>query len=274
MIQLPRQFDIDHMGDFISQLIDTSRQFYSLRNRIDFSSLEFIKPSGVTSLANILELAKARNTDMLFENYSDEEEPIRFLDDCGFFKAYLGESLRRPAAKLRDSTFPIQPIRHRDSFAQIELEFLPWLNGKLQMGTSSLARLATCLKETFNNIKDHSTEDIGCMFAQFFPRSRELMIAISDFGIGIPAEVGRVLPKLTDEEAIERATKRGFSSKFGRNRGVGLDEIIDYSVNALGGTVRLFSGKGQVLCDGGRKHCAKIKWLLSWDISRISVADR
>lgn len=40
-----------------------------------------------------------------------------------------------------------------------------------------------------NNIKDHTEFDIGSIFAQHFPNKKEVVISVSDFGLGIPDKV-------------------------------------------------------------------------------------
>jgi len=83
---------------------------------------------------------------------------------------------------------------------------------------------------------------------QYFPKKNEIEIAISDYGIGIPARVRKVLPQLhTDGAAIIKATEDNFSTKSTpRNRGAGLHTIIQNTVEINGGNVTIISGYGAV----------------------------
>ncbi|MBK9498715.1 MAG: hypothetical protein IPO06_04885 [Leptospiraceae bacterium] len=59
---------------------------------------------------------------------------------------------------------------------------LPWI--KREIGYEKklkLEMIKVCLMEIFNNIRDHSGENIGCLFAQHFPNRGIVNIGISDF---------------------------------------------------------------------------------------------
>ena len=79
------------------------------------------------------------------------------------------------------------------------------------------------------------------------------MLAISDFGVGIPYNVRKIIPGVSDHDAIREALKEGFSTKSTpKNRGAGLDNIIANFSRATGGTVTIHSLKGYATCDASR----------------------
>jgi sensor histidine kinase regulating citrate/malate metabolism len=116
------------------------------------------------------------------------------------------------------------------------------------MSTRSLSDLSVSLKELFNNVLDHSTEEIACVHVQWHPNKNEVHVAVSDFGIGIAAEVRRVRPELNDAQALLLATREGFSTKKLRNRGAGLAILIDNVVERNGGSLAIYANRGILAC--------------------------
>ena len=99
--------------------------------------------------------------------------------------------------------------------------------------------------EIFNNIRDHSGENIGCLFAQHFPNRGIVNIAISDFGVGIPFNVRKMNPSMKDSEAIKLAAQEGFSTKTNpQNRGAGLDILIKNTISHQSDKISIFSNYG------------------------------
>ena len=105
---------------------------------------------------------------------------------------------------------------------------VPWLRRRTNSPSCSFGNLKVCLAEIFNNIQDHSGQDIGCLFGQHHPNEQRMLIAISDFGVGIPTTVRNVRPRLDDAEALVHAIRDGFTSKLmPRHRGAGLALLLD-----------------------------------------------
>jgi hypothetical protein len=73
------------------------------------------------------------------------------------------------------------------------------------------------------------------------------LISLSDFGLGIPAKVRKVVPNLSDPQAIEKAVQEGFTTKSRvTNKGFGLDSLLKTAVIRNGGEVTIYSGNGIV----------------------------
>lgn len=241
------------MYDLISEVVETDGSIGEKRIELDFSRLAFIEPTGVTVLSNLIELVKKLGGDITYSGYringqSARLDPIAYLDDSLFFKRYVGATLQRQA-QLRSTTAELTLVSHAKSFMWLENDLIPWISDKAGVGKSSLASIKVCFQEVFNNIKDHSTVDVGCIFGQFYPKKNEMQIAISDFGIGIPANVRKLHPELSDGECIKLATQEGFTTRTGKNnRGAGLDVLIKNVVNNNGGNLIIHSGTGMLSC--------------------------
>ncbi len=90
---------------------------------------------------------------------------------------------------------------------------------------------------------------MGCIFAQLYPNKHEVVIALSDFGIGIPNKISKIKADLCDQDAILLASQEGISSKsLKTNRGVGLNLLIQNVVDLNGGSLKIASGSGILKC--------------------------
>ncbi|WP_342148397.1 hypothetical protein [Methylorubrum sp. SB2] len=207
----------------------------------DFAVLSFVRPAGVTFLGNFIRWANSRQIDTCFVNHRRNVQAIRFLDDSLFFERFLGEKIN-PDACPRPTTQPLVEIANEYSHAWLRMTLMPWLTARLNMNEPSLAAFQVAASEIFNNIKDHSSIDIGSVFVQHFPQQKTVNISIADFGNGIPTTVRKVAPGITDEEAIVRAVQRGFTSQsVPGNRGAGLDFLLQTAVGTNEGSVTIYS---------------------------------
>jgi anti-sigma regulatory factor (Ser/Thr protein kinase) len=215
---------------------------------IDFGRLGFVEPAGVTFLSNFIWWLHHRGIRVYFQGHQRQAEAISFLDDSLFFEQHCGAKLN-PAARVRATTRPLVQARHEQSQAEIRGQFIPWLASSLGVPLSALREIQVNLLELFNNIQDHSSLEIGCLFAQHFPNLNggRVAIAVADFGIGIPSAVRRVNSDLDDNAAIIKAVQRGFTSgQKPRNMGEGLSLLLDTVVGQNGGSVTIYSLTGAV----------------------------
>ena len=122
---------------------------------------------------------------------------------------------------------------------------VPWLARVLGQDERALTSLKAGLGEVFNNIKDHSTINVGCSASHFDAAADEITICVADFGIGIPGRVREKIRLATDQAAISMACQQGFSTKTTpRNRGAGLHVLIQNVVARNHGAVIICSGEG------------------------------
>jgi anti-sigma regulatory factor (Ser/Thr protein kinase) len=125
---------------------------------------------------------------------------------------------------------------------------MPWIEREVGLPDDSLSTLRSSIEEIFHNIRDHSGEKTGYVFAQYAKNRNEIQIVISDFGVGIPELVKKKLPNINlDSEALRKACEEGFSTQSNvRNRGAGLPNLIRYITLRNSGTVLIISGKAQI----------------------------
>ncbi|WP_183154019.1 ATP-binding protein [Paracoccus siganidrum] len=214
--------------------------------RFDFSPLRFASPSGIVLLHNLTRFLVSRDIAVSYENYARQTEALRFIDDIGFFADHLGHHAS-PLARHRPTTCRLKEVHHQRSYEWIDGTFLPWFSNCANRPIGALAQLRVCLTEIFNNIRDHSSIEVGSIFAQWYPNKEELRLSVGDFGRGIPKNVWEVDPSLTPSQAIIRAFEPGFSTRGNpRNRGAGLGYLRDFVTEQMGGNLTLYSGGAAV----------------------------
>jgi hypothetical protein len=212
----------------------------------DFRSLKFIRPAGVVFLHNIIRWLQAKDCRVVFRGHTEDAAPLRYLHNALFFRLHLKES-SSPGAESRPTTQPLIEVKHKNSHAWIRLRLIPWISDQANVNIASLYGLQSAMGEIFNNISDHSRHDIGSVFGQHFPYEHTISLAISDMGFGIPRNVRKVRPELSDCSAIAEAVKAGFTTKSTtRNVGMGLDNLLRSVVVGLNGYVTIYSGRGMV----------------------------
>ncbi|MBV9052720.1 MAG: hypothetical protein JO357_17665 [Hyphomicrobiales bacterium] len=209
---------------------------------LNFGNLIFVEPSGIVFLSNFIHWLHVQKSTARFIGVNKETEALRFLDDSLFFEQHWKKKLRS-SSRPRSTTRPLIKIAQPKSHAWLQFNLVPWLSSEIGIPPPSFADLKTALSELFNNIQDHTAYDIGSIFAQHFPNKKEIIIALSDYGRGIPASVRTRLPNLSDSEAIIQAVQEGFTIKSEkRNRGAGLHFLLNQVAIQLSGHVTIYSG--------------------------------
>ena len=245
-VQLPRQFNAYTMYRFVAQVVNEQREASAARVNFDFSVLEFIEPVGVVVLSNLIEHLKQTSVKVYFQGHTNATFVLKYLDDSGFFRQYLKQSLF-PDSSVRDTTVPLKLIKPAKAAEFLYFKLMPWIARCVGREVEVLASLRASLEEILHNVKDHSGTGIGCAFAQHFPNKSTIQIAISDFGRGIPDLVRTQVPGLSDSAALRQACAEGFTTKSNvQNRGAGLPTLMRYVTDRVGGNVLLAAGRGEL----------------------------
>jgi len=245
-VDLPKRFDKWSMYTFIDSVINEQLDAKCSKIFFNFEQLQFIEPVGVVVLSNLIEYFKRLKVSVWFKGHTSATLPIKFLDDSGFFKQYLSKSLFESSA-IRTTTIPLHLVANDRATEFLYFKLMPWIENEVGLTESSLATLRSSIEEIFHNIRDHSGVNIGCAFAQHYPKKSEIQVAISDFGFGIPQVVRNAIPQLTDPEAIRKACEEGFTTRSNvQNRGAGLPHLMRYVTQRNSGTVLIASGKGEI----------------------------
>ncbi len=236
---------------------------------LDFRRVGFVESLAIVILSNGREIAAWRSAIAIAAG-KGRLSPISMTRD---FSKPIGEHpFRRGRGRARP---PFRFDACADSHQWIDGNIFPWLESKLNVKQSALTEFKTSVREIFNNIADHSGQDVGCMHVQWHPNISRVKIAVSDFGVGIPAEVRKAVAIANDATAIVAATREGFSSKPGKNMGAGLSYLIDNVVRLNQGWVGIYSGQGYATFSHGKPSAGLLKGLYPGTlINMIFRADR
>jgi anti-sigma regulatory factor (Ser/Thr protein kinase) len=245
-IALPRTFNTASMYGLISQVIESSTGIPKWPQvNFDFTALVFIEPVGVVVLSNLIEYLGRKGSKSSFSGLA-LSKPVIYLDDSGFFLRYLGKPIREHAA-VRIGTLPLTLVANPEAIGFLYMKMIPWLALRMGMNELSLSVVRVCIEEIFHNISDHSGVNVGCVHAQYFPVGKDIQIAISDFGTGIPYNVRKVQPSVDDASALTLACQEGFTTQSNvRNRGAGLATLIKYVTGRNRGNIWIVSGQANL----------------------------
>lgn len=284
-VLLPSRLTHQTMHPFISQAVDENGDARWSTVAFNFGRLSFIDPTGVVVVSNLIDYLRESGVKVKFRITKPYSQTIEYLDDFGFFRHYKGEALRATAA-LRNSTVPLERVKSAELYAYLENKLMPWIAARVGLEQESVAGVKTCFEEIFHNIDDHAGVKIGCVFAQFFPKNSHIHVAISDFGVGIPAVVRKVIRGISDVDALLKAAEEGFTTKTNvRNRGAGLPTLMRYVTLRNKGNVQIASGRAELAAtyDFGTKIRARaangiypgtlVKIILKTDTFEAMAAD-
>jgi len=211
---------------------------------IDCSRLTTIQSCGIAYLGNITEWLLNQSCQVNFTGLGENSSPaIDELRDAGFVARCCGAL---QSNRLNPLIFPLESITRAKSRPYVEAEFIPWLAGQTGYLIDHLSGLHGALAELFNNVEDHTEYDVGCLHARHYPEDKRVLVTVADFGCGIPYNVLRLEPNLSEAAAIVKATQLKFTTGGQRNRGMGLDQVLTHVIKLNQGVVTIRSGKGSV----------------------------
>lgn len=211
----------------------------------DFTKLEQIQVGGVTVLCNLMAMCRQMGIKVSL-HAAEWCDAGPFVEGSGLL-AFGNEIRKSPSAT--PTFLPIKSVQYDRSHSYMNDELIPWLAANFGLQQRALSTLRVCFEEIFNNIRDHSTRDVGCSAGHYDVATGKATICISDFGIGIPGRVRAAMEIGSDQAAIAMACQEGFTTKTTpRNMGAGLHVLVRNAVERNKGTVIISSGEGIYSC--------------------------
>lgn len=247
-IELPSKMKKETIPKLTHEVFDSNLYPKSDYFEFDFKKVDFIEPGGIVALTNIISLLQQKGVKGILKlggepGSEKHQKMLNYLADSWFFiRKFNKEAVKKPSNL--PTLLPLQEINFSKIFSWKNYQLDFWLKQNTK-SSSSFSNIKTVVEETYNNIKDHSTEEVGCIFGQFYPRKGELVLCISDFGIGIPNSLKKICPDLKDNELLEKSIIEGISTQTTpRNRGAGLSNIIRSATKKGIGKVYIMSNYG------------------------------
>lgn len=255
---VPTKFTKYTINNFLEQIISEELTPLDSKISIDLRGLEFIDVGGVACLYNICMWLEDSFVDASFTlnninpSYKNKEA-MKYLEDCGFFRHFFSEENMFGESRYRSTTLPIKLLKVSESYQWNQFTLKTWL----QACTGRIAEFSNVqvgVEEIFNNIQDHSSKNIGCVFGQYFPNKKngQICITISDFGSGIPTVMRKEFENDTDLKLLLKALEEGISTRSSpRNRGAGLPNIMRSLTKGSIGTVHILSNHAKIVIEDG-----------------------
>jgi len=242
----------------IAQLESLYKTFINTQHRenlnFDLSLLNWVCPLLILPVSAYINSTRS-NCEI---NYS----PIKsYLEKMSFPNGVNSiSSFQRQIQKYR-TFIPISVLKKEEKVSRERLESI--LEEKIYktLGNVSGARSAVWypMSELITNIFEHSKEDSGFIFVQFYPQKRYLDICIVDCGRGFAKtyEEEKKL-KFSDEDAILEVIK-GNSVKKDTSRGYGVRTSKDVVRKALkGGGFIMISGSCALISVGKKEKLVSL----------------
>lgn len=255
-VYIPSAFNTYKISEVLSQIVSVDLSPLDNDFLIHLENLTFIDPSGIAALYNIcMWLRKSENVDATFnipENprYKNKKA-MKYLEDCGFFKRFFNQEDLYGGGTKRSTTLPIRLLKVTESYQWSQMTLKTWLQANTRR-YAEFSNIQVGIEEIFNNIEDHSTQNIGCVFGQYFPNLHAIKITVSDFGVGIPTVMKKKFSGESDIELLEKALEEGVSTKTTpRNRGAGLPNIVRSLTKSKVGTVQILSSHARLVIEDG-----------------------
>lgn len=217
----------------------------------EFDENVILKPHHVVTLACMIEEYHMFDVKILFK-FQPDNKAWSYLKNLKFLEYWNGDIDRCTLNPTDDTTaLSLWQIK-KDNIDFYAQEAKKYFTNHFLL-EKELDPISICLGELFNNVYDHSQPNSttnlvnAYVLTQFYPRRHELAIAVSDFGIGLPNSIKNYLKSqghlnVTDEEAINLAFRRGFTTKSRpHNLGLGLNTLKSI-VKKLEGRMTLITG--------------------------------
>lgn len=252
---LPAQCNMETLLPLISGAIDENTSPKMTKLSFNCKSVQVADPVGIVVLSNLIEFLRNQGTTAKIINTGAQCKASDYLRLSGFVRKYADHQESKNHSSVVENILPLETVRNEERYSYLLNKLIPWIGRCVDIQPHLLDALRVSLEEIFLNIDHHSQVGVGCVMAEYLPSKREIQIAISDFGVGIPHNVRKKLPTLDDKDALEKACEEGFSTQSNvRNRGAGLPLLLRYVTGSNSGFVRIVSGRGMVAASPSSKQ--------------------
>ena len=214
----------------------------------DFARCDFLRPNAVVFLGGLTHLIWNRGGTVCFLDDTMQEKVRVNLLQNGFAHAMGAGTPPWQGHSIPYREYPEQDQQEIARMLRDDWLGRGWINISRALANSIVGQMW----EIFTNAFEHSSSPVGVFSCgQHLPSRRELLLAVADFGVGIPSNV-RLFHNthFTAADTMRWAFQRGTSTaqQPASARGVGLDLLKEF-VRASGGRMEVFSHDGYARVD-------------------------
>lgn len=239
----------DGRDDFFFKSLIWNQSFCDGDNIVfDFSSCNFLGPNAVVFLGGITRLIQSNNRHVSLAINTMLPKIQMNLQQNGF-ALMMGSG----TAGWQGNSIPYREYVEPNKDTVLKYLTDDWLGrGWINVSQNLKNEIAGRMWEIFANAFEHSLSKIGLVCCgQYFKNKKELVLAVADFGVGIPSNVRRYRgqPALQNGDAMQWAFQKGNSTRVdGGPGGVGLDILKDF-VRVSKGSLAIYSHGGYAYID-------------------------
>lgn len=215
----------------------------------DFSRCDFLRPNAVAFLGGLARLIQHRGGKVQLLSATLSGAVQANLHQNGFAHA-MGAN----TSAWQGNAIPYQEYLTEDKDKIVESLKRDWLGrGWINLSSELANRISGQTWEIFANAFEHSKTPVGVFCCgQYMPKRKELLLAVADFGVGIPSNVRIYLqnPAMSACDAMRWAFTGGHTTQPQQTfpRGLGL-ELLKTFVRKANGVMRVFSHDGRAKID-------------------------
>ena len=269
-IRIPRINDSAWDYQTLSRIWNEARSASPGRQVLfDFTDCMFIRPNAVVVLGGLCRMILREGGSVLFLASTMSASVLSVLQQNGFAHAMGASDVPWPG-----NAIPYREYSSPERDAIVTSLRADWLGrGWISVSDALADAIMGQVWELFTNAFEHGKSPIGVISCgQFFPKSRELLLSIADFGIGIPANVSLYRgADCSGSEAMSAAFKRGFTtSNATYPRGMGLDLVKEF-VQKANGCLEIFSYGGHARIDAHGERYQTIPPVFDGTLVQIKI---
>lgn len=214
----------------------------------DFTQCDFLRPNAVVFLGGLARLIQSNGGEPYFSVQTMRHSIHVNLLQNGFASVMGAET-----QPWQGNSIPYREYLEPNKDNVIQYLANDWLGrGWINISTNLKNEITGRMWEIFANAFEHSRSGIGVICCgQYFKHRKELVLAVADFGVGIPNNVKtfEANPDMQAGEAMRWAFTRGNSTSSTEGpRGVGLDLLKEF-VRISKGALAIYSYGGYARID-------------------------
>lgn len=218
---------------------------------LDLEHLSFVEPAGIVSIAVLSDLAAAAGRAVDFRAPTNQNSASylarmrlgQHLDELGIAHDLVTVNERDQGARLVE-------LRRFEGATGLESVIDALVQTYVETQPDMVQPLYTALHEIASNVIHHSGRSHGYAALQRFDRSRDVVFAVADGGVGLRARLATRFTVPDDRTAIARAVQTHVSTMSEAGRGRGIARVIAITGQQRG-AVTLLSGSARAVFTRG-----------------------
>jgi hypothetical protein len=254
-------FDLNHLN--INTQSDLSLLYEHIREkdlfnseiRLDFSNYSFFKPLDIIIIVVFIIYHKNNGCTIIFKHPKDKSAE-KYLKDINLVE-FCRSNIQEPETIFSIPRLTALPIKRITIATMNQYITLAQQYFSSMLLNKDLTLLHLSISELINNVSDHSQSSIDAyVFAQYYPRLKELKIVVADLGIGIPNSVNNFRisenqKPLDSLNALKWALQPNTTVKsHPKNAGKGLYNLLNFAHSSQC-IIKIYTENALFLSDSG-----------------------